>query len=221
MDTIQACQILQIRPDSTFTEIKYAYRKLALELHPDKNNEEHDGAKFRKVTEAYHHLKNSAKATNSKLKEKAWRPSGAKARSNWGARPEDRTPEEDWSRYTQQVEESNPTFWRSYVAEFWKGYEERVGQAKRQYDFEIIQEMKKEADLHVGVDHSLCIGCCSCETIAPKVFSVDKISKMNPKSNVVNKKGAKVDTIMDAAQTCPTKAIKVEDAETGRRLYPY
>lgn len=220
MDTAQACQILQVRPDSTFTEIKYAYRKLALELHPDKNNEEQDGAKFRKVTEAYHLLKNSTRASNTKAK--AWRQTGAKqqARSNWGARPEDRTPEEDWSRYTKQAEESNPTFWRSYVSEFWKGYEERVSQAKSRYDFEITQEAK-EQDVHVGVDHSLCIGCCSCETIAPKVFSVDKTSKMNPKSNVINKKGAKVDTIMDAAQTCPTKAIKVEDADTGRRLYPY
>jgi ferredoxin len=44
---------------------------------------------------------------------------------------------------------------------------------------------------------------------------------MNPKSNVINRKGAKMDKIMDAAQTCPTKAINVEEKETGRRLYPY
>jgi ferredoxin len=44
---------------------------------------------------------------------------------------------------------------------------------------------------------------------------------MNPKSNVINPRGAKSDKIMDAAQTCPTKAIRVEERDTKRRLYPY
>ena len=44
---------------------------------------------------------------------------------------------------------------------------------------------------------------------------------MNPKSNVVNQNGASMEKIIDAAQTCPTKAIKVEERESGKRLFPY
>lgn len=216
MDTLQAYQVLHLSPGSSFSEIKYAYRKLALELHPDKNYDEQDGAKFKMITEAYHLLKNTSKSTNSKARAtaKAARPSP----SNWGVR-HGKTPEEDWSRYTKDVEDADPVFWKRYVAEFWKAYEEGQGHQKKAYDFEITQD--KEPDLFVDVDQSLCIGCCSCETIAPSVFSVDKISKMNPKSKVINRVGAKCEKILDAAQTCPTKAIRVEDEDTGRRLYPY
>lgn len=226
MNTADAYQILRVEPGSSFDEIKYAYRKLALESHPDKNTDEQDGVKFKMATEAYHMLKKDNKVTNSKNKEYAGKYTDPKtkkeknfARTNWGARPEDGTPEEDWSRYTHQTEQSDPFFWKSYVAEFWKRYESRTSQAKKPYDFKIVQE--KEPDLAVDVDHSLCIGCCSCETIAPRVFAVDKVSKMNPKSSVINPRGANSEKIMDAAQTCPTKAISVEEKETKRRLYPY
>ena len=73
----------------------------------------------------------------------------------------------------------------------------------------------------VQVDKSLCIGCCSCETIAPGVFSVDKSSQMNPKSNVYNRKGASNLKILNAAETCPTKAILVDDLTEGKRIFPY
>ncbi|MBI5146347.1 MAG: DnaJ domain-containing protein [Thaumarchaeota archaeon] len=225
MNSTDACQILKINPGSSFDEIKYAYRKLALESHPDKNTDEKDGVRFKKATEAYHMLKKDNRMINSKNKDTSkYTESKTKkeknfTRANWGARPSDSIPEENWTRYTRQTEQSDPFFWKSYVAEFWKNYESRNNQAKKPYDFKIIQE--PEQGLSVNVDHSLCIGCCSCEIIAPQVFAVDKLSKMNPKSSVINQKGAKPDKIMDAAQTCPTKAISVEEEETKRRLYPY
>ena len=225
LNTSDAYQILKISQASSFDEIKYAYRKLALESHPDKNTNEQDGAKFKRITEAYHMLKKDRRITNAKSRESK-KYTDAKTRkektftkTNWGARPGEGTPEEDWSRYTKQAEQSDPFFWKSYVAEFWKNYESQSSQTKKPYDFKITQE--KRQNLSVSVDHSLCIACCSCETIAPQVFAVDKQSKMNPKSNVINPRGAKAEKIMDAAQTCPTKAISVEEKETKRRLYPY
>ena len=71
------------------------------------------------------------------------------------------------------------------------------------------------------MDPSLCIACCSCETIAPEVFVVDKLTNLNPKSRVHNQKGASYKKIMNAAETCPTKAIFVEEKETKKRLYPW
>jgi DnaJ-class molecular chaperone len=229
LDTSQAYELLRLKQDSSFDEIKYAYRKLVLEIHPDKNNAEKDGDKFKIITEAYHLLKSNKKFMNSRNNERVHnrkytdvktKKEKTFSKTNWGARPEDKIPEENWSKFTKQTEQSDPFFWENYVSEFWKNYEAKINQTKRQYDFEITQD-EKEPDLHVDVDHSLCIGCCSCETIAPKVFSVDKITKMNPKSHVINENGAKSDKILDAAQTCPTKAIRVDDKKNGKRLYPY
>ena len=80
---------------------------------------------------------------------------------------------------------------------------------------------QNKIDIDVHVDKSLCIGCCSCETIAPGVFSVDKSTQMNPKSNVYNRKGESNLKIINAAETCPTKAIIVDDLTTDERIFPY
>ena len=87
-----------------------------------------------------------------------------------------------------------------------------------------MENMKKqESQLNnqiffVSVDKSLCIGCCSCEIIAPGVFEINKQSQTNPKSNVINQKGAGVNKIMNAAETCPTKAINVENIKNKRKI---
>ena len=83
------------------------------------------------------------------------------------------------------------------------------------------QESAPTHNLSVNVEESICIACCSCETIAPEVFTIDKTSNMNPKSRVYNSKGAKNLKIMNAAETCPTKAIIVDDLESKKRIFPY
>ncbi len=57
-------------------------------------------------------------------------------------------------------------------------------------EYDKAREPKKQPNLFVNVDKSLCIGCCSCETIAPGVFEIDKQTRSNPKSSVINQKGA-------------------------------
>ena len=68
MNTGYANQVLMVNSDATFDDIKYAYRKLALELHPDKNKKEKNGEKFRVISEAYHYLKKQHKLKNSYYK---------------------------------------------------------------------------------------------------------------------------------------------------------
>jgi len=229
LNTTLAHKTLNVGDDASFEEIKYAYRKLALQVHPDKNNVERDGVKFKLVTSAYHHLKNNHKHINSKTRDsKSHEYTNTKTKdkqtfsgkASWGANF-GKPPEEDWSKYTKDFE-SNQDFWKKYEKEFWEKYDAWMkGAYKEETKFESKKQQEQEPDVSVNVDPTLCIGCCSCETIAPSVFAVDKKIKMNPKSHVHNEKGASLEKIMDAAQTCPTKAINVDEKKTQRRIYPW
>ena len=67
----------------------------------------------------------------------------------------------------------------------------------------------------IYVDRDLCIGAASCVAIAPEVFELDGENK----AIVRNPKGADDETILLAAQSCPTKAIIIYDEE-GNQIYP-
>jgi len=62
MLNLEKCyQILDVNDNSTPKEIKYAYRKLSLKYHPDRNVEFTDGKKFKEISEAYQFLKANRK----------------------------------------------------------------------------------------------------------------------------------------------------------------
>lgn len=228
MNTYQALKVLNVEQNSSQDEIKTAYRKLALELHPDKNKYNREDAEFKKITEAYNHLKKNHN-------EKKIPPQGHsenkpktnfKKKSQWGAAPKEEgekeeTPEQDWGKYTKEFEEGDPDFWKEYKRKFWEEYNARIRPDGKNGEYDKAKEPNKQPNLFVNVDESLCIGCCSCEIIAPDVFHINKESKSNPKSSVVNQKGARVNKIMNAARTCPTKAISVDDIDMKERLFPY
>ena len=46
------------------------------------------------------------------------------------------------------------------------------------------KEPKKQPNLFVDVDKSLCIGCCSCEIIAPDVFQIRQ--RRNDESKIIS-----------------------------------
>lgn len=235
MNSFQCYQILGLKNDTSFKEVKFAYRTLALQLHPDKNTSEKDGKKFKIITEAYQFLRMEYKRTiNPKTygstNDNSWKyhernsdkdyTFNSKKKPWWGAKLTDKPPEEDWSRYTKHTESAYQDFWRYYEKNFWENYERRRGETIKVDEFE-QPAVEKEQQVNADVDKSRCIGCCSCETIAPKVFSVDKHARINPKSHVINSAGASAEKILDAAQTCPTKAINVTDVESKKQLFPW
>lgn len=226
VNTYQALKVLNVKQDSSQDVIKTAYRKMALELHPDKNNGKKEDSEFKKITEAYNHLKkNHNQKSNLTHQEYTENRSNIKTdfkkKPQWGAPDDEKSPEQDWSKFTREFEEGNPDFWKEYEQKFWEEYNAHIRPDGKNREYDKAKEPKKQPDLFVDVDKSLCIGCCSCEIIAPDVFEINKESKSNPKSSVINQKGAGVNKIMNAAETCPTKAISVENTNTKERLYPY
>ena len=240
MNKKSATQILMVNNDATFEQIKYNYRKLALEFHPDKNNSKNTNEKFKMITIAYHFLKNQNKLRNFKNQSKET-PTNSKNHQKppYSEKNNHRyNTEENWSRFTKDFE-MDENFWRQYEKSFWEDYEVKTRKNSDKKNFENPFWDVKQKDvnpepknyqnnqskafnhnLSVDVDESLCIGCCSCETIAPKVFAIDKLKMINPKSHVHNQYGASYEKIMDAAETCPTKAIQVEERKSGKKIFP-
>jgi len=246
MNRIQAQQILMLNSDSTFNDAKYAYRKLTLELHPDKNKNEADGRRFRNVLEAYHFLKAQNKLENSNYRKRSTQTESNynnnqnthENKSQWKKYSNQQNSEEDWSKFTKDFE-MDENFWRQYEKSFWNDYELRKNESKKNdYGRAFWNENEERAspkpktknrnsetkiykhDLSVRVEKTQCIACLSCETIAPNVFVIDKLTMINPNSQVHNQYGASEEKIMDAVETCPTKAIKVNERKSGRRIYP-
>ena len=223
----EALATLDVGPDATREEVKAAYRRLALEHHPDRGSAD-GGRQFQAVSEAYGVLKDGAAAQAGAARPER-RYGGSEAmreRRTAGAARRGAPPGQDWSRYTSEFEESSPGFWKEYEQKFWEEYEQAVSGNGRSGGggggggHEGARERRAQPNLFVKVDPSLCIACQSCETIAPSVFAIDKNSNLNPKSRVINMRGAGVNKIMNAAETCPTRAISVDDMDAKRRMYP-
>ncbi len=70
--------------------------------------------------------------------------------------------------------------------------------------------------MKITVERAKCDGHGKCVQTAPKVFKLDEKFI----SVVVDPKGDSDERIMLAAKVCPTKAIILEEEETGKRLFP-
>lgn len=68
----------------------------------------------------------------------------------------------------------------------------------------------------IKIDRNLCIGAASCVALAMKTFELDGENK----AIVVDEGGDEAETIKLAAESCPTKAIILENVETGEQEYP-
>ena len=70
--------------------------------------------------------------------------------------------------------------------------------------------------MKIVVHRGKCIAAANCIGMAPRVFMLDGMKK----AIVIDAKGADRQTIVEAAQLCPTEAIELVDEETGERIFP-
>jgi ferredoxin len=69
--------------------------------------------------------------------------------------------------------------------------------------------------MRIEVDREKCIGAGNCVEIAPTVFQLDD----EKKAVVLDADSVDRDTLIEAADVCPTLAITIWD-ENGEQIYP-
>jgi len=82
------------------------------------------------------------------------------------------------------------------------------------------ESSKSPSHFHISVEPTLCMAFGSCEVLAPKVFVLEKNKIINPKVRIESEDGASFEDILSAAETCPTKAIRIIDRHSGEQVYP-
>jgi ferredoxin len=70
--------------------------------------------------------------------------------------------------------------------------------------------------MKITVDRTKCEGYAKCVQASPKVFKLD--AKMI--AEVIDAGADSDEKILFAARICPTKAISLEEEETGKKLFP-
>ena len=214
MDSKGYYTILGVPEKAKYNEIRAAYRLLAKKYHPDRNNSDFAEDMIKKINAAFEVLSNREKRRQY----------------------DEITFDNDWSHNDNKVDDddNNNMKYRYYQVQSdqsssYHHAANRHENTKINNDNDLGAELKTQsidlldipkARFHLTVDPSLCMAFGSCETLAPKVFVVEKNKIVNPKAIVKSETGADFDMILAAAQTCPTKAIRIIDRYTGEQIFP-
>jgi len=186
--------IIGVSEDANFQEIKKSYRKLAKKYHPDRNKSANAEETIKKINEAFETLSDRRKRKQYDLES-----------SNIFDLEESNNGEKE-ENLSDQKQKNSQKFAKS---EF---------KNSLVHDSSLLDTIRSR--FHILIEPSLCLAFGGCESIAPKVFVVDKNKRINPKERVESETADTLDRIVMAAQACPTKAIKIIDRYTGNQIYP-
>ena len=194
MDSLGYYAILGVSQVANFQEIKKSYRKLAKKYHPDRNKSPHAEEIIKKINEAFEALSDRRK------------------RKQYDRESSNIFDQKDLNNEQNEENLSDQKQTNSY--KFAKPQSENyLG-----YDNLLLDTIRSR--FHILIEPSLCLAFGGCESIAPKVFVVDKSKHINPKARVESETADTLDRIVMAAQACPTKAIRIIDRYTGNQIYP-
>lgn len=208
--------ILDIPSSANQKEIKIAYRRLARKYHPDRNSMVSDDI-MKNINIAFETLSDTQKRREYDEKRKRSKSSTIQKS------------QEDTFYYPNQ----NETTWNTDTDAINQKYQHTSNdiydsetnnkQTNSQPEtFDLQNEFTPiiESRYQIIVEPSLCLAFGSCEVLAPKVFVVEKDRQFNPKAVVISETAEDFETILDAAKTCPTKAIIIIDRYTGNHIFP-
>lgn len=193
MDSRGYYAIFGISQDANFQEIKKSYRKLAKKYHPDRNKSPHAEETIKKINEAFEILSDKRKRKQYDLES-----------SNIFDQKDQNNDEEEGNSSNKQM----------------NSYKIASADSKSNIGYDNLFLDTIRSRFHILIEPSLCLAFGGCESIAPKVFVVDKSKHINPKARVESETADTLDRIIMAAQACPTKAIKIIDRYTGHQIYP-
>ena len=207
LDSTGYYAILGVSEQAKYPELKKAYRRLARKYHPDRNKSSNAEIMIKKINAAFEILSDENK------------------RSKY-----------DKNDFKTELDEEEISYWQNKGSDTHRIYSD-YNNNSRNYDPSDKQYYHKnkhtqmqstvsnlldtpKGRFQITVEPSLCLAFGSCETLAPKVFVLEKNKRINPKVKIESETGANFESILAAAQTCPTKAIKIVDRYTGEQIYP-
>ena len=204
-------KILEVSERATHTEIKRSYRRLARKYHPDKNSSLQAEDLIKKINAAYevlsdHHKRLQYDKTGISILDSPEQDTSVSGGDSGHA------PESQFS--------STEFRWNSDHKRKTPKQRTEAAQVPEEHYFGPSHLDTPKGRFHIIVEPSLCLAFGSCETLAPKVFVVEKNRRVNPKARVECETCESFDKIYAAAQTCPTKAIRIVDRFTGDQIFP-
>ena len=215
-DIMNYYAILGVSQYAKYREIKVAYRRLALKYHPDRNSSPVSENSIKIINAAFEVLSDKdkrrqydEKLVNSiilhrKKEETKSHTSSSHVSSSTAYSDSD---------YNNSHDNYDNTYLRKGKRNGLDVKSEGESSVRKTFG-------KTKGRYQISIEPSLCMAFGSCETLAPNVFEVDKNKILNPKATVKSETGNDFESILNAAETCPTKAIILRDRYTGRQIYP-
>jgi DnaJ-class molecular chaperone len=223
-DHIDFYTILGISQYAKYREIKVAYRRLALKYHPDRNSSPFAEDAIKRINAAFEILSDKDKRRQydkaavfnniSQNKEK----NQTQPYSSYTNYDNSSSVYSD-SDHTNTGNDSDATLKKSNKNDAGAKSEKTTTKTTTTTTTNDIFG-KSKSRFQIIVEPTLCMAFGSCEILAPNVFVVEKDKMINPKAKVESETGADFETIVAAAQTCPTKAIIIRDRYTGEQIFP-
>ena len=224
---------MEVSEHANYREIRSAFRRLAKKYHPDLNNSAHAEEMIKKINAAFEVLSDKEKRREYDricFNDNNYLPKQKEENHSENANNKSRINNADNYSKSRKEDEDSSQVPNGYQSVYFSAPDE---EGNLNFRKNIKQRIRQQSDpvstdtsnantksrFQIIVEPSLCMAFGSCETLAPKVFAVEKDKIFNPKAKVISEI-EDLDVILAAAQTCPTKAILIKDRKTGDYIYP-